>query len=127
MGPTGVEVSQVGVIAMALGKELGMWPTGPADFKALQLCWDAADMLSDAFAKKGAERLAKWCTHFEGQFEVSGGPFLFGSKLTAADYVVFTTLMMCGDDGDSELAKCAKLTAFVAEIKKQKGYLAVEA
>lgn len=125
--PGGAEVSQVSVVAMTLGKELGLWPAGAADIKAMQFCCDAADMLSDSFAKKGAERLGKWMAHFEGQMDASGGTFLFGSKVTAADYVLFVSLVMSGDDGTAELKKYSKLSAFVSEMKKQKGYKAVEA
>merc|ERR1712113_1188948 len=122
--PGGAEVSQVSTITAALGKELGMWPKDFAgEMKANQLCCDAADLLSDVFAKKDAERLGKWMAHFEGQFEKSGGPFLFGSKLTSADYTIFSTFLMAGEAGASELAKCSKLTAYMAEMKKQKGYL----
>merc|ERR1712046_524427 len=87
--PGGAQVSQVGVCAMALGKELNLWPTdGPSDMKAMQLCCDAADFVSDIFAKKPAERLGKWIGHFQIQLDASEGPFMFGSKLTAVDYVI---------------------------------------
>jgi len=129
--PCGVQVSQVAVIGMALGKELNMWPTGANELKAMQLCCDSADMLSDGFAKKGEERMDKWCAHLEAQLELSEGPFMFGSSLTAADYVIYAGLAMCSSLGDeagaTSITKCPKLTAFMDEIKKCKGYLAVEA
>merc|ERR1712113_1174988 len=120
----------VAVITMALGKELDMWPKDtPSDMKACQLCADSADLLSDSFASKPAERIGKWFAHFEAQLESSGGPFMFGGKLTAADYCVVTSIIMASgkEDQAAELAKCPKLSAYVAEMKNQKGYKAVEA
>lgn len=125
--PSGCQVSQVAVCCMALGKELGTWPTDLAnDMKAAQYGADAADMLSDSMSKP-AERVAKWFAHFEAAMELSGGQFLFGDKLTAADYVLFASLFMSStkEEMKAELAKCAKLTAFMAKMKEQKGYLAV--
>merc|ERR1711974_31485 len=46
--PSGAQVSQTPVICSVLGRELGLWPEGAAnDFKALQYCFDAADLLAD--------------------------------------------------------------------------------
>merc|ERR1712014_147345 len=126
--PGGAQVSQVGVVARALGKELNMWPTDlPGDMKAMQLCCDGADFASDLFEKKGNERLEKWALHFESQLDVSGGPFMFGKKLTAVDYVICSYLVMSGNDIAFILTKAKKMKLFMEEMQKQKGFKAVEA
>lgn len=128
ISPSGAQVGQTAVISHMLGKELGLWPKDASDdIKAMQFCFDAADAFADAFAQKPPERLAQWFKHFEGQLEASGGPFLFGAKLTAVDYMVYPFAFVAQKTGADELGKCAKLTAWMSAIKDQKGFKAADA
>merc|ERR1719336_3672027 len=87
MTPSGAQVGQSPVIACVLGRELGLWPTDVTnDMKALQYCADAADAFAD-FMSKDSSRMERWFAHFEGALQLSGGKFLFGDTLTAADYM----------------------------------------
>merc|ERR1719330_1204708 len=96
MTPTGAKVSQAACVCTVLGKELGLWPTGAAaDAKAMQYCMDAADMLSEVFGKKPADRMEKWLGHFLKALDQYGGPFMFGGKLTAVDYMAFQSIFFC--------------------------------
>jgi len=126
--PGGAQVSQTPICCVVLGKELGLWPKDiPSDGKAMQYCCDAADFMSDG--SKPVDRIEKWFAHFESALALSGGPFLFGESLTAADYTTFTALVAATskEEAAAALKKFEKLSSFMAKMKEQKGYKAVEA
>ena len=59
-------MSQTAAICHVLGHELGLAPTdAAADAKALQICCDAVDFITEATKPDFAsERKQKWLTHF---------------------------------------------------------------
>ena len=66
--PSGAQVAQVPAICRTLGHELGLAPEDPAaDAKALQICCDAVDFVSEADkeGKVEGERKQKWLAHFD--------------------------------------------------------------
>merc|ERR1719424_1655182 len=70
--PDGITMSQAPAILMALAQNLGLVPQDPIKAaKAMQLCLDGADMLSEAWPKVFAEkpeRRDKWLAHMEACF-----------------------------------------------------------
>ena len=64
--PSGVIVSQTPAICHVLGHELGLAPAdAAADAKALQICCDAVDFITEATKPDfGSDRKQKWLTHF---------------------------------------------------------------
>jgi len=123
--PDGTQVGQTAVICIQLGKELGLWPSD--DAKATQYCFDAADVLAEVFEKKPGERMLKWLQHLQAQIEASGGPFLFGEKLSAVDYTCFQGAFAARGQYADELEQCEKLRAWVTKMEEQKGFKAVDA
>ena len=89
--PGGASVGQTATVVTVIGKETGLWPKDVAnDAKAMQLCVDSTDLFSEA--DKPLERLEKWFAHIEAQLTASGGPFLFGASVTAADFHIYSAV-----------------------------------
>jgi len=83
--PDGCTIAQTGAICIALGKDLGLAPSGAiAERKSLQLVMDVGDMMSDCLGKKGCERVMKWVNHFE--VALGDKPYMMGDKVTYVDY-----------------------------------------
>lgn len=125
--PSGAQISQCAIIMTQLGKEFGFWPAEYAkDAKAMQLCVDAADMLSDVFGGKPSDRIEKWYGHFNKALEDYGGPFLMGDKITSVDFIAFQSCFIA--TSKSPDAKTPdKLKAWIDKVKDTKGFKAVEA
>ena len=125
---TGAAVSQVAVIAHTLGHELGMAPEDPAaDAKALQLCCDAADVMSEADkeGKLEGDRKAKWLAHLEAQPQLTAA-----SPITYADFVVYGSLHLCFAFGSSSIVESdlpPGLAAWAAKMSASKGIVACKA
>jgi hypothetical protein len=85
--PSGVVVSQSAAICHVLGHELNLAPTdAAADAKALQICCDAIDFITEATKPDFAtERKQKWLTHFASVTSVDA-PVNYG------DFLLFTAL-----------------------------------
>ena len=123
---TGAAVSQVAVIAHTLGHELGMAPEDPAaDAKALQLCCDAADVMSEADkeGKLEGERKDKWLNHLDGLLKAA-------EPITYADFAVYQALQLAFAFGSTSM--CAAdlppgLAAWSERMGACKGIVACKA
>ena len=85
--PSGVVVSQTPAICHVLGHELGLAPAdAAADAKALQICCDAVDFITEATKPDfGSDRKQKWLTHFAAVTSADA-PVNYG------DFLLFTAL-----------------------------------
>ena len=80
-------VSQTPAICHVLGHELGLAPTdAAADAKALQICCDAVDFITEATKPDFAcDRKQKWLTHFAAVTSADG-------PVNYSDFLLFTAL-----------------------------------
>ena len=85
--PSGIVVSQTPAICHVLGHELGLAPAdAAADAKALQICCDAVDFITEATKPDfGSDRKQKWLTHFAAVTSADA-PVNYG------DFLLFTAL-----------------------------------
>ena len=110
----------------ALGHELGLAPADPAaDAKCLQLCCDAADVVSegDKEGKLEGDRKAKWLNHFDALLSAP-------HPLHYADFAVMQALALTSVFGSTSLAVAdfpPGLKAWWDKMKTTKGFKAVMA
>jgi hypothetical protein len=127
--PSGAKVSQAAVVVTAIGKETGLWPKDfVSDVKATQFCVDSADLFSEATAGKPIDRIEKWYAHFESALSLTDGVFLFGNKVTGADFHVYSAIdrskYKLKEAADESIKKYKALSAFMAKVEETKGYKA---
>ena len=85
--PSGIVVSQTAAICHVLGHELGLAPAdAAADAKALQICCDAVDFITEATKPDFAsDRKQKWLTHFAAVTSAD-------APVNYSDFLLFTAL-----------------------------------
>ena len=85
--PSGIVVSQTPAICHVLGHELGLAPKdAAADAKALQICCDAVDFITEATKPDFAmDRKQKWLTHFAAVTSAD-------APVNYSDFLLFTAL-----------------------------------
>merc|ERR1719456_702929 len=96
-----LSVSQTPAIMAYLGKRLGYEPEGAEkQANCLQMALNAADIWSEGYGARSGEdvgkdflenRLPIWLGVLEGSLAKSKGPYLFGEKLTYADFEMLNT------------------------------------
>ena len=122
--PEGASISQVTAIMYTLGHELNLAPeSAAADAKALQMCCDGVDFVSegDRDGRIEGDRKAKWLAHFDALLKDE-------HPLSYADFAVMQALCMVLVFRSSSL--CVEdfppgLKAWFDKMKQTKGYQAV--
>mmetsp|Transcript_74326 Transcript_74326/g.168365 ORF Transcript_74326/g.168365 Transcript_74326/m.168365 type:complete len:289 (-) Transcript_74326:89-955(-) len=99
--PDGRIMSQTQAIAMELGKQLGLAPSGSVETSlAMQAALDASDLFGDCMKNKanmdefGNGRLQKWLLHVEGLLKKAGLGFLAGAELSYADFSMYLSFCL---------------------------------
>merc|ERR1712129_617140 len=135
--PDGLLMGQTTAINVTLGKQLGFYPEGDADeAHALQVSLNVSDMLADEllhksktkaeFVESCAEgaRNDKWLKNLESILASTGTGFAIGSKLTYADFAVYSITKAYADLGDvlGRFPKLVAHKAMVSEFPKVKAF-----
>ena len=122
--PKGAYVSQVAAVCHTLGHELGLAPSDyAADAKALQICCDSVDLVTEADkeGKLEGDRKTKWLAHFDGLVSPDAEPVYsdFALLQALAMGAVFKSSSLCVDDFPPNLK------AWFEKMKATKGAQAV--